>query len=193
MTTPADFRQQIARLAAQIADRPLDASLDAWLNREHGAGSATYAALKASCEAGVAQGWLADREGGGIKYGRIFKPAADLQGFSVDVIKDRGTQARVVEQGTIGNVYRLQIMNGTERAQDYTVAVSGLPGLGLATASVLHVPATGIGTLPVRLTLPPDMAATVQGRSNPIVFEITAMQGEQSRVAREKSTFFVPR
>jgi hypothetical protein len=34
----------------------------------------------------VAEGWLADREGGGIKYGRIFKPADDLQGFSVDVV-----------------------------------------------------------------------------------------------------------
>ena len=86
MTTPADFRQQIAQLTAQIVGRPLDAGLDAWLNREHGAGSATYSALKASCEAGVAEGWLADREGGGIKYGRIFKPAEDLHGFSVDVV-----------------------------------------------------------------------------------------------------------
>ena len=58
MTTPADFRRQIASLTAQIAGRPLDADLDAWLNREHGAGSPTYAALKASCEAGVADGWL---------------------------------------------------------------------------------------------------------------------------------------
>ena len=86
MTTPDDFRQQIAGLTAQLAGRPLDAELDAWLNREHGAGSPTYAALKASCEAGVAAGWLADREGGGIKYGRIFKPADDLHGFSVDVV-----------------------------------------------------------------------------------------------------------
>jgi len=86
MTTPAEFRQQIAGLTAQIAGRTLDADLDGWLNREHGAGSPTYAALKASCEAGVAAGWLADREGGGIKYGRIFKPADDLHGFSVDVV-----------------------------------------------------------------------------------------------------------
>jgi hypothetical protein len=86
MTTPADLRQQIAGLTAQIAGRALDADLDAWLNRQHGVGSPTYAALKASCEAGVAAGWLADREGGGIKYGRIFKPADDLHGFSVDVV-----------------------------------------------------------------------------------------------------------
>lgn len=86
MTTPADFRNQVARLTAQIAGRALDADLDAWLNTEHGAASATYRALKASCEVGVAEGWLADREGGGIRYGRIFKPADDLHGFSVDVV-----------------------------------------------------------------------------------------------------------
>lgn len=84
-----EFRQQIAALTAQLAGRPLDAALDAWLNRECGAGSATYQALKASCEAGVAKGWLCDREGGGIRYGRVFKPAADLHGFSVDVVDMR--------------------------------------------------------------------------------------------------------
>jgi hypothetical protein len=86
MTTPADFRQQIAALTAQLAGRALDAPLDEWLNREHGVGSSTYDTLAESCRAGVAAGWLADREGGGIRYGRIFKPADDLHGFSVDVV-----------------------------------------------------------------------------------------------------------
>jgi hypothetical protein len=84
--TPESFRRQIAELTAQLAGRPVDAALDAWLNREHGPHSATYRALKASCEAGVAAGWLCNREGGGIRYGRIFKPADDLHGFSVDVV-----------------------------------------------------------------------------------------------------------
>lgn len=84
--SPTEFRALLARLTAQLAGRPLDDSLDAWLNAEHGAGSATYRGLKAACEAGVAAGWLCDREGGGIRYGRIFKPADDLHGFSVDVV-----------------------------------------------------------------------------------------------------------
>ena len=83
------FRAQIVELSAAIAGRPVDAALDAWLNATHGAQSATYAALKASCEQGVAEGWLCNREGGGIRYGRIFKPADDLQGFSVDVVDMR--------------------------------------------------------------------------------------------------------
>jgi hypothetical protein len=86
MTTETEFRSQIAELTAQIGGRTLDADLDAWLNQTHGAGSATYEMLKASCRAGVAEGWLANREGGGVKYGRIFKPSDDLNGFSVDVV-----------------------------------------------------------------------------------------------------------
>jgi hypothetical protein len=80
------FRQQIASLTGQIAGRPLDAALDAWLNATHGPGSAAYDGLKAACQQGVAEGWLCNREGGGIRYGRIFKPADDLHGFSVDVV-----------------------------------------------------------------------------------------------------------
>ena len=87
--TPEAFRQQIASLTAQLQGRALDRELDDWLNREHGAASASYAALKAACQAGVAEGWLCNREGGGIRYGRIFKPAPDLHGFSVDVVDMR--------------------------------------------------------------------------------------------------------
>jgi hypothetical protein len=81
-----EFREQLAQLTAGLAGRPLDADLDAWLNREHGAGSATFQALKSGCLAGVAEGWLCEREGAGIRYGRVFKPAPDLHGFSVDVV-----------------------------------------------------------------------------------------------------------
>lgn len=84
--SPTQFREQIAELATQLLGRPLDANLDAWLNLEHGVGTVTYERLKQSCEAGVAAGWLCEREGGGIRYGRIFKPAPDLGGFSVDVV-----------------------------------------------------------------------------------------------------------
>ena len=84
--SPLEFREQIAQLTTQLQGRPLDADLDLWLNAEHGPGSATYSRLKAACTTGVAEGWLCDREGGGLRYGRIFKPADDLHGFSVDVV-----------------------------------------------------------------------------------------------------------
>jgi hypothetical protein len=116
MTTPAPqtaqdaFRSQIAALTAQLAGRPLDAGLDSWLNAQHDPASATYLALKASCELGVAQGWLCNREGGGIRYGRIFKPADDLHGFSVDVVdmQDIAGPHHAHPQGEIDLVMPLQ-------------------------------------------------------------------------------------
>ncbi|MGH6640746.1 MAG: DUF4863 family protein [Polaromonas sp.] len=84
--SPNEFREHITQLTAQLIGLPLDADLDAWLNAEHGVESATYQQLKQDCMTGVAEGWLCEREGGGIRYGRIFKPADDLHGFSVDVV-----------------------------------------------------------------------------------------------------------
>ena len=43
--TPESFKAQLAALTAQVAGRPLDGVLDAWLNQTHGAGSPTYATL----------------------------------------------------------------------------------------------------------------------------------------------------
>ncbi|WP_418320730.1 DUF4863 family protein [Piscinibacter sakaiensis] len=84
--TPESFKAQLAQLTAQMAGRPLDDELGSWLNREWGPDSETYAELKASCIAGAEAGWLCNREGGGIRYGRIFKPTPELHGFSVDVV-----------------------------------------------------------------------------------------------------------
>ncbi len=80
------FRERVAAVARAVGERPLDAALDAWLNAEFGAESAAFADLQASCREGAADGWLCEREGGGLRYGRAFKPAPDLQGFSVDVV-----------------------------------------------------------------------------------------------------------
>ena len=80
------FRSHLARLCASLAGKALNADLADWLNAEHGAGSSTFVALQADCQRGVAEGWLCKREGGGIRYGRIFKAADDLQRFSVDVV-----------------------------------------------------------------------------------------------------------
>jgi hypothetical protein len=81
-----EFRTLIQTVTSQLAGRSIDASLDAWLNAEHGAQSDTYRHLTQACRRGVEEGWLADREHGGIRYGRIFKADDDLHGFSVDVV-----------------------------------------------------------------------------------------------------------
>ena len=84
--TPEQLRLQVSALTAELHGRALDAELAAWLQSEHGPLSDSFRRLQATCEAGVHDGWLCTREGGGIRYGRIFKPADDLHGFSVDVV-----------------------------------------------------------------------------------------------------------
>jgi hypothetical protein len=80
------FKTRLAAVTAQIHNRPLNSALDEWLNANFGTDTPTYHELKQSCEEGVAQGWLCKYEGGGLRYGRIFKPSEDLHGFSVDVV-----------------------------------------------------------------------------------------------------------
>ncbi|MDH3537046.1 MAG: DUF4863 family protein [Gammaproteobacteria bacterium] len=81
-----EFRRQIAVLTTQLAGRELNRNLQDWLNAEHGADSVTFRQLEASCHQGIEEGWLCQHEAGGIRYGRVFKPVDDLQGFSVDVV-----------------------------------------------------------------------------------------------------------
>jgi len=115
------------------------------------------------------------------------------KGFAVDVIRDRGTMAREIGNGDIENIYRLKIMNATEISQTYTASVQGLPGLTLVTDPVLSVPATGIGSLTVRLTLAAEAAQAQRGTVSPIMFRVEAKTLDPIVVVEEKSTFVVPR
>jgi Dephospho-CoA kinase len=80
------FQSLIAEFTAPLAGRALDASLASELNRLHGPGSAAYEALFAACRSGVAEGWMCEREAGGIRYGRVIKATPATHGFSVDVV-----------------------------------------------------------------------------------------------------------
>jgi len=81
-----EFRTLIAGLTKTIAGLPVDASLAERLNRDHPAGSPTFDAIFTACCEAIAQGWMCDREAGGIRYGRVIKPGPDTHGFSVDVV-----------------------------------------------------------------------------------------------------------
>lgn len=80
------FEVLIAGLTAEIAGAPLDASLEAHLNADHGPGSALYEAIFDACQTGIKEGWMCTREGGGIRYGRVIKATDVIHGFSVDVV-----------------------------------------------------------------------------------------------------------
>ncbi len=109
--------------------------------------------------------------------------------FRVDVVRDRGAMARVVGQGQIENIYRLQIMNATESEQRYVLAVEGMTGAQIVTDPQVSVEAAGSRWVPVRVQVPPSSAAV---GSHPIVFVISGQGGSGEEVL-EKSVFLVPR
>jgi len=80
------FRALIGKVVAAIADKPLDAALQQQLNSQFPANGEVFAGIFNASQAGVAEGWLCDREGGGIRYGRVYKPSPELGGFSIDVV-----------------------------------------------------------------------------------------------------------
>ena len=80
------FQSLIAEFTAPLAGRALDGALESELNRLHGPGSDAYEALFAACRSGVAEGWMCEREAGGIRYGRVVKATPATHGFSVDVV-----------------------------------------------------------------------------------------------------------
>ena len=82
----AQYRHLLSHLTSQLQGRALDDALDVWLNQEYPPGSSLFEEFKTLTHLGVREAWLCQREGAGIKYGRIFKPADDLHGFSVDVV-----------------------------------------------------------------------------------------------------------
>jgi hypothetical protein len=85
--TPSEFAQLVASVTAWISDRQLDETLDAELNANFPANGALFRAMVDACRAGIAAGWMCNREGGGIKYGRVVKPGEATHGFSVDVVE----------------------------------------------------------------------------------------------------------
>lgn len=83
----AEFQSLIADLTGKIAGKPLGATLEAYLNKEHGPGSDTYDMIFNACKEGVQAGWMCSREADGIRYGRVVKPSDATHGFSVDVVE----------------------------------------------------------------------------------------------------------
>jgi cytochrome c oxidase accessory protein FixG len=159
--------------------------------------------VRYSTQNGVAQGW-----GRGQIMRRVMRPrvlvysgillAITVAVFAslimrtplkVDVIRDRGALARMVEMGRIENVYRLQIMNATEQAQTFSLAVAGLPGMDIVSERSVTVLPTEVRAVAVTVQVPPQ---TAPSGSHPMVFEVASQQDASVRVT-EKSVFIIPR
>jgi hypothetical protein len=83
---PEHFRALLADFVSRLGRPELDETLERWLNHEHGPAGTTYGVIREACLEGVRAGWMCSRGGGSLRYGRVLKPADDLQRFSVDVV-----------------------------------------------------------------------------------------------------------
>ena len=153
------------------------------------------------------QNALAGQGGTGGILRRVLRPRVLVYGFilgalsvallvslalrtplKVDVVRDRAALSRIVEGGRLENVYRLQIMNATERTQTYRIAATGLTDLMVATESQVQVGPAESRWVAVRLQIPYGSA---DPGSHPIHFAIQALDGDAH--VSEKSVFLVPR
>ena len=107
--------------------------------------------------------------------------------LKVDVIRDRAAMSREVEGGQVENVYRLQIMNTTESARVFEVAVAGLPTLQLETESRILVGSAESRMVPVRVRAALGNAGA---GTHKIEFSVRATDDDTVAVV-EKSVFIV--
>jgi cytochrome c oxidase accessory protein FixG len=108
--------------------------------------------------------------------------------FKVDVVRDRGSLARIADGGKIENVFRIQVMNATESTQRFHISVEGLPDLKVASEEDISIESTQSRWVPVRLQLPYEGAPP---GSHTIHFNIKATDLGSS--VSEKAVFIVPR
>jgi cytochrome c oxidase accessory protein FixG len=159
--------------------------------------------VKYSTQNGMAQGWTRDQMVSHAFRPRVLVYSAILgvitlavfvslflrTPLKVDVIRDRGALARMVEQGRIENVFRLQVMNATESNQRYILSVQGIDGIGIASETEVEVLPTEVRSAAVRVQIPPNAAPS---GSHQIQFTIRSTGQDVSEVV-EKAVFIVPR
>jgi polyferredoxin len=96
--------------------------------------------------------------------------------------------SRETDNGTIENLYRLQVMNISESAHRYSIAVSGLEGIDFDGDHIVEVPASASRIVPVAVRIP---AESGQQARSVIWFDVAEISNPQV-AAHEKATFLMP-
>ena len=81
------FTSLIGGVTARVAGRPLDEALARDLNATMPGTGTDVAAIARACREAIRDGWMCNREAGGIRYGRVVKPGPATHGHSVDVVE----------------------------------------------------------------------------------------------------------
>jgi cytochrome c oxidase accessory protein FixG len=109
------------------------------------------------------------------------------QPFKFDVIRDRGSLSREMEDGSTENIYRLQLMNTRESTQTFVIKATGLPSLEVAANDTVTLAPASSQMVPVKLRVQPGKA---QAGVHAIEFELRDSD-EPEIVARDRSVFVI--
>jgi cytochrome c oxidase accessory protein FixG len=129
----------------------------------------------------IVYGVLLSVIGTGLVAGLIMRPP-----IRADVIRDRGVLARELNDGVIENVYRVQLMNTTEKAQRVIIAARSSAPMAISSQPVVDIPATRSVWVPVSLQV---QAGALPKGSNPVELVFRSQDAELV----EPTKFLVPR
>ncbi len=106
----------------------------------------------------------------------------------LDVIRDRNALYRELADGAIENIYTVKVVNQSNAPREFTLAVSGLPGLALdGVPEVIRVPGGEIASLPIRARADGGVARGITD----IEFTLTAVD-DPGLVLTEDNRFVAP-
>ena len=108
--------------------------------------------------------------------------------LKVNVVRDRASLARIAPGGRLENVYRLQIMNATERVQRYHVGAQGIEGVTALAEESIEVGPAESRSVAVRLQIPYE----ARPPGSHVVHIDVREEGGGAQVS-EKAAFIVPR
>jgi hypothetical protein len=80
------FTDAVSTITTRIAGKAIDGDLQSFLDESFPPGGEAFDDLAELCRQGIDEGWLCDREHGGIRFGRIIEQGPDTNGYSVDVV-----------------------------------------------------------------------------------------------------------
>jgi cytochrome c oxidase accessory protein FixG len=109
--------------------------------------------------------------------------------LKLDVIRDRGSMGREVEDGMIENVYRLQVMNTLEAPQRLRITVDGIASARVANEDLVEIGPATTRAVPVRVRV---AGGDAKPGSNRIAFTLSSHDGVALQVT-EEATFIVPK
>lgn len=130
-----------------------------------------------------------------VILGLFFGSLATRSTLKVDVIRDRSSLGRVVDEHTIENVYRLQIANTREEPVEVRLTATGLDGIEINSADsgsnrVLLEPASN-QLVPIVIRADYDDSMTSGMHPIEIQIQTDPVVGREES-AKERTNFYVP-